>query len=398
MKQLLLSLGLLLFVYGGMNAQERYTYLEGQESPFNGEFNELRYIDVDSISYVFYENIAFMDASLTKFLEAVGGFIEEDGGYKLIKRSSDGLTDTIKSFPEVRPVGIDVSNIKKYSDDGKLVYSSIITDYTSYLDKKETEYLYDSEDRILEISTRKNYEYGSEAMVYDTVKYDYELKPDAKMREYNLITHSGHTLNDSVFVFYNDSGYLTLQEFPAIETIPRQADSIKYVFDSKGRFVKKIVTYEITINNGRPSTLDLREPPIIEYKYTDNGYEVYEDGIKTTEYKFQSNGYCTEIIHYYLFDVGDSIPLVFSIKKISYYKNGEIIVGNESFENDAPKAYGVEGGIVVSTEKPLPVSIYTFSGSLAKQERVSAGTNTIPLTEGLYVVVIGNMSYKVLVR
>ena len=399
MKKLFLYLGLFLFVPGSISAQEKYTYLKGQNSPFNGEFNEPRYIDVDSISYVYYANIAFVDPPLAKHLEDVGGFIEENGGYTLIKRSSDGLADTLKTFSETHPASQhNRYYIEKYSDDGKLVFSSSITEYSSFSDKDEKEYLYDSEGRILEIATRKNYEDGSEAMVYDTVKYDYELKPDAKMREYNLITNSGNTLNDSIFVFYNDSGYLTLQEFPAVETFPRQGDTIKYVFDSQGRLVRKVHSYEITINNGRSSALDLREPPTIEYKYTDNGYEEYEDGDKMMEYIFQSDGYCTEIIQYYSLDVGVAPSIPYVITKISYYKNGELIAGSESFDKAAPKTYGVQGGIVVSTEKSLPVSVYTFSGSLVKQEKVSAGTNTIPLAEGLYVVVIGRKSYKVLAR
>ena len=72
MKKLFLSLGLLLFVFGGVTAQKKYTYFKGQDSPFNGElydswfpfnveFNEPRYKDVDSITYICYENKFFVD-------------------------------------------------------------------------------------------------------------------------------------------------------------------------------------------------------------------------------------------------------------------------------------------------------------------------------------------------
>lgn len=381
MKKLLFSLGLLLFVFGGIFAQGKYSYLKEQKSPFNGEFNEPRYLDVDSISYVYYR--AFAEHSSVGLPDNAGDFTEADGGYTLIKRSSDGLTDTLKRILYPHPEGVDITYIKKYSDEGKLVYSSSIIDYSIMLDKEEKEYLYDAEGRISEITTTKNNDGAATVMVYDTVKFDYEFKMYMPLLECNLITYSGYTKNDSMFVSYSDSGYLTLQEFAASDTIAYRIDSVKYVFDSQGRLVKRVQSHET-----------------VEYKYTDNGYEEYENGIKKTEYKFQNDGYCTDIIQYEPLDAAVFSPIysIKSMEKISYFKNGEVIVDNESFEHVAPKTYGIQGGIVVNTEKSLPINIYSFSGSLIKQESVSAGNNIIPLSKGMYIVVIGQMSYKVFVR
>ena len=382
MKKLLLSLGLLFFVLSGATAQGKYSYLKEQKSPFNGEFNEPCYVDVDSISYVYYQNRAFAEHSSMGLLEAED-FTEANGGYTLIKRSSDGLTDTLKRILYPHPEGVGITYTKKYSDEGRLVYSSSIVDYSIMTDIEEKKYLYDAEGRISEITTTKNNDGAATVMVYDTVKFDYEFKPYMPILEYNLITNSGYTKNDSMFVSYSDSGYMTIQEFAAHDTVPYRIDSVKYVFDSQGRLVKR-----------------LQSGKTVEYEYTENGYEEYENGIKQTEYKFQNDGYCTEIIQYAPLDAA-VFPPIYSIKsmeKISYFKNGEVIVGNESFEEIAPKAYGVQGGIAVNTEKALPVSIYSFSGSLVKQENVSAGNNIIPLPKGIYVVVIGQMSYKVFVR
>ena len=396
MKKLLLSLGLLLFVFGGATAQGKYSYLKEQKSPFNGEFNEPRYVDVDSISYVYYQNRAFAEHSSMGLLEAED-FTEANGGYTLIKRSSDGLTDTLKRILYPHPEGVGITYTKKYSDEGRLVYSSSIVDYSIMTDIEEKKYLYDAEGRISEITTTKNNDGAATVMVYDTVKFDYELKPYAT--SVTIEVNTIYTKNDSMLVYYFDDGYQIIENaFQLYEEVNTQ-----YLFDNQNRLISTTRSFSnpvATASDSSENATEYKEPIIVEYKYTENGYEEYENGIKKTEYKFQNDGYCTDIIQYAPSDAA-VFPPIYSIKsmeKISYFKNGEVIVGNESFEEIAPKAYGVQGGIAINTEKALLVSIYSFSGSLVKQENVSAGNNTIPLSKGIYVVVIGQMSYKVFVR
>ena len=398
MKKLLLSLGLLLFVFGGVTAQKKYTYFKGQESPFNGEFNDPRYVDVDSITYVYYRNIAFVDPSYVEFLDVDGDFEEANGGYTLIKSSADGLIDTLKPFSEIYPTGMGRRYyVKKYSDEGKLVYSSSVMEYPSMTYKEEKEYLYDAEGRILEIATTKNYDEDAAVMVYDTVKYDYEFKPylSTVTLKYNTI----YTKEDSILVFYFDDDALiaTIEHLGTVNEVNKE-----YLFDNQNRLIK-VTTHFYSSPQILAEEFDgsvHKKPIITEYKYSNNGYVEYEDGIKKSEYKFQDDGYCTEIIQYsdIFIEINPPVQVIKSIEKFSYFKDGEVIVDNGFFEKAAPKVYGVQGGIVVSTEKSLPVSIYSFSGSLVKQERASAGTNTIPLAKGLYIVVIGNMSYKILVK
>ena len=401
MKKILLSLGLLLFVFGGMTAQGEYTYLKGQASPFNGEFNEPRYIDVDSITYVISENKIFVDPSSAEFLESTGDFVETNVGYTLIKSSYDGFVDTLNIFSETHLTGIGKRyHVKKYSDEGRLVYSSSVMEYPSMTDREEREYLYDVEGRILEIATTKNHDGAATVMVYDTVKYDYEFKPylSTVTIKYNTI----YTKEDSILVFYFDDKNVcaTIEYAGTVYEV-----NTEYLFDNQSRLTKITKSFYSPAvptgnNSEEPNDLEFKEPITIEYKYTDNGYEEYENAIKKTEYKFQDDGYCMEIIQYEPLDAAVFPPVysVKSIRKFSYFKDGEVIVDNGLIGKTAPEVYGIQGGVAINTEKSLPVSIYTFSGSLVKQERVSAGTNTIPLTKGLYVVVVGNMSYKVLVR
>jgi len=405
MKKILLSFGLLLFVSGGVFAQKEYTYLKGQMSVFNDKFNEPRYVDVDSISYVYYVDKHFVDVIYPggPSFEEMEDFIKVKEGHMLLKCSYEGLTDTLRYYEKGRSVDEAETGeyIRRYSGDKKLVYSSSVTDHGYYTDIEEKGYTYDAEDRISKITTMRNHDGAAEVMVYDTIKYDYESRQSSDALEYNLIMNSGYTSRDSVFVFYNDSGYLTLRNIPALGANPNRLDSVRYVFDLQGRLIKRKWSYKIiSVSEGVSDVGDIRMPTTIEYRYTEDGYEEYENGVKKCEYKFQDDGYCMEINRYEKSDADVYPPIsnLMSTEKFSYFKNGEIIAENGLIESNAPKVYGVQGGIIVITEKSLPVSVYTFSGGLMKQKKVSAGANTIPMAKGLYVVVIGSMSYKILVK
>ena len=351
-------------------AQKQYTYLKGQESPFNGEFNEPRYVGVDSILYYYYLSDDYPSATSGSYIgEIIPGFVQHDEGCTLIKSSSDGLTDTLKYHLPRYGFGKISEYVKKYSEDGKLV--SYSWDEQVFSDMGEKKYTYDAEGRISEITTIKNNDGAATVMVYDTIKFDYE---------FNL--------------------YLTGEGYEIIDINKPEYDQKKtqYLFDSQNRLTKTVISYVTEPNADKK--FEMKKDTIIEYKYTNNGYEEFLNEAKVAEYKFQDDGYCVGINLYEVSDAAVYPPRskLKSIEKFSYFKDGKIIVDNESFELVAPKVYGVQGGIVVSAEKSLPVSIYTFSGGFVKQESVFAGTNTIPMTKGLYVVVIGSLSYKILVQ
>ncbi|MDL2306107.1 DUF6383 domain-containing protein [Bacteroides sp. OttesenSCG-928-D19] len=400
MKKLVLSFCLLLSLTGYISAQENYTYLKGQQSPFNGEFNEPRIVDVDSITYIYYENDIFVDYILLDppDVEEIPGFTANLSDYILVKTSVDGLTDTL-CYYDVYYGDEPYKLVRKYANDEKLVYSSSTVYYSDYQDKIENEYVYDEMGRILEIRTTKNHDGGATVMVYDTIKYDYTFKPygSSVTLKHNTI----YTPKDTLLVFHFDRLYETI-EFVEIAHISKQ-----YLFDEQNRLIKFTTDYPCPTETGASDDGEsaCKESVIIDYKYTDNGYEEYVNDVKIAEYRFQSDGYCTEYRCYNYLDEttrpGADSPrwVLASIEKYSYYKDGEIIVKNDDVvKGNAPKVYGGQGSVVVGAENPAWIRIYSFSGSLVKQQQVSAGNHTIPLPKGLYVVTIGQMSYKIRVQ
>ena len=85
------------------------------------------------------------------------------------------------------------------------------------------------------------------------------------------------------------------------------------------------------------------------------------------------------------------------MERYAYFKNGRE-VSNATFEPVIPQAYGVQGGIVLDVERAAAISIYTFGGILVKKTHIGEGNTMIPLAKGIYIVRIGDLSIKVLVK
>lgn len=62
------------------------------------------------------------------------------------------------------------------------------------------------------------------------------------------------------------------------------------------------------------------------------------------------------------------------------------------------RVWGVEGGLFINTEAPVQVKVFAMSGALMKDTNISAGLQRINLPKGAYVVLLGDMSYKVFIK
>lgn len=60
--------------------------------------------------------------------------------------------------------------------------------------------------------------------------------------------------------------------------------------------------------------------------------------------------------------------------------------------------YAIQGVMFINTTQSKPVYIYSATGSLVRSFMSNSGTNTVSLSQGLYLVKIGTKIYKVLVQ
>ncbi len=66
--------------------------------------------------------------------------------------------------------------------------------------------------------------------------------------------------------------------------------------------------------------------------------------------------------------------------------------------SEGVKVIGAEGGVVVSADKATDVMVYTIAGQLVSKSTVAAGTSTVSVTPGFYVVRAAGTAAKVVVK
>lgn len=385
MKKILFCIFSIFTIYS-VSAQTDYKYLMGQESPFNGEFLEPRYHNIDSIETVYYIDnrmTGSASSSIYSFEEIPGFFTLRS--YTLIKQSPDGLTDTLEHHSEDYHTGKPIisKSIKKYREDGTLIYTAPFNELPVGL---ETNYSYDTNNRIKEINTKEYYDDGKGTFKPEgIVKYDYEN---------NKIDYGD---NIPVYIKYTDSGYVAHIQYTYYQNeniiITSDSVTVEYIFDKQNRLTRINYSYPVEYPDS-----------CIEYKYTENGYEEYYNGIKRRLFSFQEDGYCIEIIGYRPYDkyldgedADPGILYINFIDRFAYFKNGQD-VSNNPIESTSPKVYRIQGGIIVDSGKTTTANIYSIAGNLVKKVQNKESHSIISLPKGIYIITIGNLSYKVLVR
>ncbi|MDR1332432.1 MAG: DUF6383 domain-containing protein [Tannerella sp.] len=191
-------------------------------------------------------------------------------------------------------------------------------------------------------------------------------------------------------------------------------EGLEYVFDSEGRLVQ---TKSTDPNNPYGVT---------SYTYFENGYEVKRRGAYSTTYPehidlsykdvyyFQEDGYLSRS---YTFVERNDLTyerygayaepyfpdekewLVIRIAEAEYYHHYNLDYYPQKASDAATgqQVFGTNGAIVIQTDNPLPVSVYAVTGQLIKQTVAGAGSTTVPVPKGWYVVAAGMETYKVLI-
>lgn len=310
---------------------------------------------------------------------------------KTYKRSKDNLTDTITVKS-----GLFAMYIEKYTPDGYLIYCSeyipkridtngevtpekefLKTKYTYdangillkeehySTDKSSNSVLHESVDYqyamtdsgyVLDITEKHNIDIGKDSIVKHKVEILLDKKgrvtvwkkKDKKVEEAYVTGDDGkrYCIGDTYYS-YTDSGYTSLSyqcgknDLISDKTLPDQWFKHDYIFKKKALLTKH--------------TLSIRPKDVKEWKVWD------------------MEGY------FYFYKAGNP--------------HSNIEVGKTS-----GNIYATEGGVMIETELPVSVGVYTFGGQLLRRERIGAGMTRVPLSKGLYIVSVNGMGYKISVR
>lgn len=95
-------------------------------------------------------------------------------------------------------------------------------------------------------------------------------------------------------------------------------------------------------------------------------------------------------------DMGEDIYAQ-NIQPVEKKKTSEYKAKNQQKEFSV-KVYTSGSSIVIETEKPATIDIYSATGLLRAQQTIDEGITYIPLSKGIYIVNVSGKAYKVMVN
>ncbi len=90
------------------------------------------------------------------------------------------------------------------------------------------------------------------------------------------------------------------------------------------------------------------------------------------------------------YESGQTSPYIYFLRSTSSVSNVSA--------NEGVKVFGTEGGVVVSADNATDVAVYTVAGQLVSKTTVAAGTSTVNVAPGFYVVRAAGTAAKVVVK
>lgn len=286
--------------------------------------------------------------------------------------SKDSLSLTVKA-----PWGI---QYVKYNVDGTMA------SFSSPVNNWNDTYTYTDDGRIAKIEgkTNKNkdsyrfiYSYDNSTitkMVYHYSEvYDKFFLTSKKVSEYDndYIKHTEYSYNDETDKW----------EHPniSISKVDHQGRLIEYGwYDNKGEYSWQL-----------------------RYTYTNNGYKETSKHLGYSyvrrEYVFNEQGDLIKLLWYEGANI-DNLGLSTTTEYTYTYPNP---TSNENIKQQNYKVYSTENGLVIENnirDSNIKASIYAITGQLLRTISISDNRTEIPLSSGIYIVVLDNQSYKVKVK
>ncbi|MDR2921243.1 MAG: T9SS type A sorting domain-containing protein [Tannerella sp.] len=268
--------------------------------------------------------------------------------------------------------------ILKYSDKGQLLSKSRYA--PGYVSVNTGEYVAPWE--VLDVE----FEYGEDGRMLKTTQYGF----DGDSSYVDSVYTYNYTMTDSGYIVHNQAECI-LDDQGRVTHIKGLDDSkkVEYVYDEEGRQFRVGETYYFYFENGFRSLI-----------YSHRGQSVLgaPDAWSRIDYFFQENGYLKEKIDY-LKDEGETEWRVYNHDEWFYYYKDDNPLANITIEEQpGGTVYATAGAVMIGTEAATTVSVYSFSGQLVTQQRISAGTNRIALSKGLYIIVVNDKGYKIVVK
>lgn len=229
------------------------------------------------------------------------------------------------------------------------------------------------------------FEYGDDGRI--TKVLDYTLDEEGVYLD--SVYNYNYTMTDSGYIMPDFSIEYILDEKGRVVCQKDLTSKNEYVFDEEGRRFRIGDVYYFYFDNGFTSL-----------KYSHRGELVLDapDAWSKMDYFFQENGYLSKKIDY-LKEEGDTEWTIYNHDEWSYGYRSDNPQSNIAIEEKPDgTVYTAAGAVMIEAEKTTTVSVYSVSGQLVTQQCISAGTNRIPLSNGVYIVVINDKGYKVFVK
>jgi hypothetical protein len=313
----------------------------------------------------------------TVFSESEYASMPSSYTWSVIKRSEDGLTDTVYINS-----GIGAISVSRYNEKGQKVFYAF--DYYPVISCK---------------SPYTNPDVVPSRCKTDVDVYDYEYDSTGRLSKSTLRYINGdgkdslvsETIIDYSTVQYTEKGYIY--------------DDYEYEFDDLGR-----VTHIQYLND--PD--EYKELDGKTYRIGDSYFTYFEGGVLVlcyervskniygwddrwvkTDYGFRKDGYSKNVNT--SFD--GKVWSVWEKTETRYvYNSGDGADANENIESPASKVYGIANAVVINSADKAAVSIYNFTGQIVKHQQVGTGITQIPLPKGLFLVTVNDKHYKVVVK
>ena len=336
-----------------------------------------RMIHVDTVYYISHIPNPY-DAGIFQW----DGLHPITTGYTAIKRSNDGLVDTLWLSS-----GLSRIDVRHYDENQRVVCiewgyppckilqcAEEWVDFDNIYTKEEFEY--DTANRVTKKTVTETGSVSGKETIVSVETYDFSDL---------VMTEKGYIFEDYEYELdeWNRVTYLKSLNPPAGYLIP---DEYMELDGKQYRVGDSYYTYF----EGGFSVLSYSKSSFWQLGMADRWTK--------TDNFYSENGILKNV--YYSYD-GEQWEVWEKIESRFVYA-GDVASGHiskENVETSEAEAYGIHGAIMVSTVDNAVVSIYNLTGGLVKKQSVMAGTTPIAMPQrGVYIVNVNNKSFKALVR